>query len=306
MHSGSHPWDTDRELTSEQASTAVVEHFPDLGGVEGALVGAGWDFDAYRFGEWAFLFPRRRDVAGRLALEARRSPVFAGLLADLDVAVPVYERLGGPTDAFPYPFVGYRWIEGIAADRVQGPTPDLAAQLGRVLTRLHESEAADVAGLSIPEDREGAREWFDEVIEYADTLRGIVGEDLQHCVTWLEEIEEMPAAHEGPLRLLHNDLFPDHILVDPNSGTMVGLIDFDDASFGDPMLDFVQLRIWRGAGFVSDVLDQYRVPLDSGFHERLEFMSRLGSLAGLYDDHLQAGEVDKHRRWVCTAFTDHP
>jgi aminoglycoside phosphotransferase (APT) family kinase protein len=282
---------------------AVGAQFPDLLGVEATLVGWGWDFDAYRLGDWAFLFPKRAAVADRLEIEGRRSLFLAESVSDLGVSVPVYERIGEPSEDFPHRFVGYRWITGVAAD--QGvASPELPARLGRVLTRIHLTDSALVTDLEIPEDREGAQEWFDEVIEYADVLRDVLSTEDQHCVDWLEAIDSMPPTHSGPLRLLHNDLHPEHILVDEESGELVGLIDWDDIAFTDPMLDFVGFYLWRGRGFVESVLASYEVPLDSGFWERLDFVSRLGSLEWLYDAHLQDADVEKHRRWVQNAFTE--
>ena len=50
-----------------------------------------------------------------------------------------------------------------------------------------------------------------------------------------------------PVCLIHNDLGPEHILVDHRTRTPVGIIDFDDTAIGDPVVDLVWLRRVLGA-----------------------------------------------------------
>jgi aminoglycoside phosphotransferase (APT) family kinase protein len=48
---------------------------------------------------------------------------------------------------------------------------------------------------------------------------------------------------DGPIRftpvLTHRDLGPEHVLVDDHSGLPVGIIDFEEAGVGDPVMDLV-------------------------------------------------------------------
>jgi Ser/Thr protein kinase RdoA (MazF antagonist) len=43
---------------------------------------------------------------------------------------------------------------------------------------------------------------------------------------------------DGRRRFIHNDICPDHLIVDPGTGRLTGLIDFTDAMVGEPVLDF--------------------------------------------------------------------
>jgi aminoglycoside phosphotransferase (APT) family kinase protein len=59
----------------------------------------------------------------------------------------------------------------------------------------------------------------------------------------------------GPSRLAHDDISDDHILV--QDGRISGIIDFSDASFGDPAIDFGWF--WRlGEDSVDAILAHYR------------------------------------------------
>jgi len=60
----------------------------------------------------------------------------------------------------------------------------------------------------------------------------------------------------GPARLAHNDLSEDHILV--ASSRVTGIIDFSDAAYGDPAIDFAWF--WRlGEVSVDRLLGDYRL-----------------------------------------------
>jgi aminoglycoside phosphotransferase (APT) family kinase protein len=50
-----------------------------------------------------------------------------------------------------------------------------------------------------------------------------------------------------PVVLLHGDLQPDHVIVDPQAARVVALLDFADAQPGDPLLDIAVLTLWDRA-----------------------------------------------------------
>ncbi len=91
--------------------------------------------------------------------------------------------------------------------------------------------------------------------------------------------------------------------MNPATGRITGLIDFDDASWGDPALDFVALRAAMGVAFTDAMAAAYMLPVDSGFRGRVNFMARVKSLDWLYDAHVQGADAEKHRRWVENAFS---
>src|SRR5205085_1752402 len=54
--------------------------------------------------------------------------------------------------------------------------------------------------------------------------------------------------------LIHCDLAGEHILCDPERSTLTGVIDWGDATIGDPAMDFVGLHVDRGKEFTELVL----------------------------------------------------
>ncbi len=96
---------------------------------------------------------------------------------------------------------------------------------------------------------------------------------------------------EGVTKHLHRDLGPENILVDPATGALTGVIDFEDTMIGDPAFDFCKV-----VHIEPETLDLYDGPRDPGFELRIEFYRRLEPLHELrygiesgLPDHVQAG-----------------
>ena len=57
--------------------------------------------------------------------------------------------------------------------------------------------------------------------------------------------------------LTHNDFGPSHVLIQPETLTVSGVIDFGDAVAGDPAIDLRLLIAWRSEEFTLDVAKAY-------------------------------------------------
>ena len=112
-------WEADRQLTTAQVARAVRSQVSGISATKVELMGSGWDSDAYVVDEqWAFRFPRRREVAEGIGTAIKIAAVVAAALSDLGVAVPGPAMLGEPCRDFPYRFSGYRLLPGVAADQL--------------------------------------------------------------------------------------------------------------------------------------------------------------------------------------------
>ncbi len=77
--------------------------------------------------------------------------------------------------------------------------------------------------------------------------------------------------------LVHCDLGCEHILMDADGEAVAGLIDFEDATVGDPTIDFVGIYVTYGMEAVERVRDYYRLELDVNFERRLSFYTWMAS-----------------------------
>jgi aminoglycoside phosphotransferase (APT) family kinase protein len=144
-------------------------------------------------------------------------------------------------------------------------------------------------------------EWLEHGLGVASELRGL-DPVVDQALSWVSATSLTPPAFEGLLRFIHHDLSPEHLLVDPTTGRLTGILDWTDAILGDPVRDFVTLVTWRGWEFTEDVLRSYSHSVDRAFRERLDFMARLLSLMWLAYAHEQRSEVAKHIEWVRNAY----
>ena len=295
------PWSADREFTHDDALAAIRAEFPTVGADVLEYMGSGWDFDAYVADQsLVFRFPRRREVAERLGREKRILEYIRPELAEL-AQIPEIVLEGGPTAHFPYRFFAHRLIPGVAADRSRaGATGRLARELGLLLGRLHSIEAMRY-GDFFPLEDERCIDRYEELMRILGP--GHRAEDLAPAAYgWVRDEPSIPSEPEGLGRLVHNDFCPDHILVDNETGALLGVIDWSDAALGDPALDFVLLALWGQWPFVRQVQAVYPLDVDQGFAARLEFLARVLSLKWLVDAIERGGEVEKHRGWVFNAF----
>ena len=178
--------------------------------------------------------------------------------------------------------------------------PDATRAEGAVdeLTQLR------VAGRIEAEDEVPQRQRRDEHgIAVAAQLRGMDAL-VDQAVDWLSATPLTPPS-AGPLQLIHGDLSPEHVLVDPTTGFVVGVIDWTDTMLSDAARDFVFLVTWQGWRFAEDVLRLYPRAVDREFRARLRYMAQLLSVIWLAFAHEQGADLAKHVRGVRNAFAPH-
>jgi aminoglycoside phosphotransferase (APT) family kinase protein len=259
------------------ARGVVAAHLPGYRITAVVPVGDGLDNVAFEVnGELIVRFRRDRDPA-RLDREACLLEAVAAI-APLAVPEPrftvaelgclAYLKLPG-TPLLDLP------RQGRPADAVA-----IAATLGELLTALH----------AVPADRMG---------DLADT-------DDQPLTEWRQEAAatyptvatHIPAVHRGsveaflhaappdpghPLVFSHNDLGIEHVLVDPGSWTVTGVIDWSDAALVDPARDFGLLHRDLGPTALHAALNSYRTDTHdlATLCDRAVFYARCGVLEDL-------------------------
>jgi aminoglycoside phosphotransferase (APT) family kinase protein len=298
------PWDADRELSLERAAAVIRETIPSLDVRELTLIGQGWEFDAYLTSDgWVVRFPRRAEMAELFDAERNVHRLVSRFLP-AKIGIPHVELRGKPAAGFPYEIAAHRYIPGVPIDEVdEGLGSIMAREIGTALGTMHTipERAARDAGV-VPRERlpDEPSEWFNyglSVVTRFNDGNAII----DRAVEGAREASQSTVAFSGPLRFIHQDLSPEHVLADPQTGQITGILDWTDVMLGDAARDFVFLVGWRGWSFVEDVLQHYP-PVDSGFRDRLRFMSRLLTPVWLGYAYERGTEVDKMRSWVWHAY----
>jgi aminoglycoside phosphotransferase (APT) family kinase protein len=298
------PWEPDRPLTREAATSLIEACFPAIESAALQHLGSGWEFDAFLTTDgWVFRFPRRKESAGLFASEARVHHLVAQVLPS-HVRVPQVELLAAPTLHFPYPFAGHRFIPGIAADTADDHLmPTIARQIAALLSALHSTPEPHARAAGIREmdvNEVGRQEWLAHGFAVASELQGL-DSAVDHALTWLSQTPST-TPFDGPPQLIHHDLGPDHLLVDSADGSLLGVLDWTDAILGDAARDFVFLVTWQGWGFAEEVLGSYPRVVDHEFRTRLRSMAQLLSVMWLATAHEQGCDLARHLQAVRNAF----
>lgn len=80
--------------------------------------------------------------------------------------------------------------------------------------------------------------------------------------------------------LLHGDFVPRNILVDPSSGLITGIVDFEHTKSGSPELDIAYWKFfWRGSQPTDELLYGYSGQLDEQFVHKLAIVRGADALA---------------------------
>jgi aminoglycoside phosphotransferase (APT) family kinase protein len=298
------PWEPDQPLTIERAEALIRASFPSIDSSDLRFLGSGWEFDAYVTSDgWVVRFPRRVEAAGLFDKEGRVHRLVADVLPS-DVAIPRVELVAASQPEFPFRFAAHRFIPGVPADDVDDRfLALLARQIGAALGGIHgiPEVAAREAGVEPDVDDEGGRGWFEKGLRELSTLRRS-DPAIDRAAKWVAGVPVSSARFAGPLRFIHQDLSPEHVLVDPATGRLTGILDWTDAILGDAARDFVFLVAWRGWAFAEEVLRNYPHTVDPGFRDRLRFMARLLTPVWLGYAVARGTEVEKLTAWVHNAY----
>lgn len=282
-------------LDEGRCRRAIGEAFPsiDIGSVR--YFAAGWDYEIWEVNESLLVrFPLRPECAGPLRVEARLLPELA---ARISAAVPKPEYVSEGCQSFPLPFLGYQMLGGSPLSEVnlsEGALTRVGRQIGQFLRELHGFPSERASALGVPMySTEGWRQFYRDFRALCDRKVSpllTLSERKRVDSFWTEMLGDDANFQFRP-SLVHADLGPDHILVDPGRGELSGVIDFADARVGDPAIDLVGLlRI------EADVLAGYGQNTDQTFRRRARFYWQVGPfhevLYGLdigKQDHIDAG-----------------
>jgi aminoglycoside 2''-phosphotransferase len=241
------------------------------------LLGEGWDSVALLVNdETVFRFAKRPDVAVRQAREAQLLP----LLGDqLPLPIPRYTYTWADPAWPGKRIVGYPLIAGeqlmLTPDRPDHRATQ-AAQLGVFVSALHaisvdEARRHGALGSDAASRREDYRRFFATV---RSNMLPLFDPREQAAIVafWTRYLDDDTCFTFTPI-LVHRDLNTEHVLCDPATSHLTGVIDWGDAGIDDPAVDFAGVRRQLGEEFARQMLAAYRHPLDSTFVHRMDFYS---------------------------------
>ncbi|GAA4442789.1 hypothetical protein GCM10023148_49920 [Actinokineospora soli] len=214
--------------------------------------------------------PVDRDVAAAVRRDA------AVLLAVADLLAAAHVPLAIPTPLVVDPDAGllvYRKVPGTPMRWADQPLGDSAEAVAAMLSALHNAPAAELGAIAGVDD-DTPDDWLAEAVESYPAIAPVLTAAQRRAVEAFLAAEPPPVG--TPLVFSHNDLGAEHLLAD--GGTVVGVIDWTDASVSDPARDFSRLHRDFGPATHDAVLQHYQGPYGPADAERTRFFARCGLL----------------------------
>lgn len=252
---------TEKQQVMEEILEQARVHGLDIDPTTATLNESGLDFWAVfantRAGvPWVLREPRRSDVIESAAYEKKVLDLAA---RHLPVEVPrwlvhtpeliAYPMLGGTPAATIHPELKqYEWV----LDPQQ--LPEVFVQsLAETLAALHgiAEEDARRAGLRV-RGPAGVRELLSQRMTEVKAAFGVSRKLWDRWQQWLADDTFWPV-HSA---LVHGDLHPGHILVEP-TGRVTGLLDWTEAEYADPAADFTIYHALFGDEGLAGLLLRY-------------------------------------------------
>lgn len=172
--------------------------------------------------------------------EAKREAAVVPLLIEAGMDVPRLVAADLEGELLGAPYTVYERAEGVllgycdfGADRLE----ETYRQIGRDLAALHRIEAPDSVRAEL---RDGRCVNYEKPLAYAREEGILSAEVADEIVAWFLEAAERMGT---PTRscLIHMDIHPWNVFVDPTQDRLAAIIDWGDTSWGDPAADFASM-----------------------------------------------------------------
>lgn len=242
--------------TLQEYKFVLQQQHPELDIVTAELSTLGQNSDILVVNnDFIFRFPRYTPGIQQLATEVQLLQALQGKLP-LPIPNPQYIQL---SDAPGTCWVGYALIPGEPFWREDIhqlsaiAQKNYAQQLGDFLRALHQISKTDLLILS---DDDKFEFWQDFYNQIQNKLFQFMRPDATHDIqTHFEAYFNNVQAFAYTPTLRHGDFGTVNILHARTIPTITGVIDFGDAAFGDPALDYAALQAGYGMDFVKLVVN---------------------------------------------------
>jgi hygromycin-B 7''-O-kinase len=271
--------------TIETVRAIAARH--GLSGEPTLLPNGGMVNEAWRIGEAILRICREEEARD----EAERESLVVPLVIEAGLRTPRLIAADFSGELVPLPYTIYESASGALLGYCDFEPERLRqayAQMGQEIARLASVAVAPETSAKLRKpDPQGV--WRNLALCLARKL--VSPEEGQEIAEWIETLSDR--AGEPPRQaLLHKDVHPWNVFVDPDRDELAAIIDWGDASWGDPAIEFATMPLQT----VPAMLEGYRSaggPWDEGLPAR---MLLAGLSGGLWEMRaLDAVEFD--RRW---------
>lgn len=238
----------------------VAAHLPDYEIRSVVRLGEGLDNIAYEVnGELILRFSREPDPVRRAELVDQEARLLATVAGISPLAVPQPRFTAAAQGCLAYSKIPGRPLLDLPQRQRAAHDVSTAAALGELLTAMHAVPVDRMAGLVGADDQPLAL-WRHEAAEIYLTVAEQV--PVEHRRTVEMFLAAAPPDSAYTLVFSHNDLGIEHVLVDPVTWAVTGVIDWSDAAIVDPAYDFGLLYRDLGPAALDVAIRGYRTDVN--------------------------------------------
>lgn len=197
-------------------------------------LGEGQENAAYEINDdLVFRVSKEPDRVARQAAADREARLLAivAQVSSLPIPQPLFTADGA---------MAYRKVPGVplldtSLTRRRSHGGAVAATIGAFLAEIHSIPVDLVTGLAEADD-DGLAQWVADAVGSYAAVASHLPTDQRNAVEGF--LRTTPPDSVPELVFSHNDLGIEHVLVDPDTFAVTGVIDFSDAALVDPAYDF--------------------------------------------------------------------
>lgn len=259
----------------------LARHLPGWRATSVVPLGEGVDNAAFDVdGELVVRCSTHPDPGERSRRVLRESRVLATVAATSPLPVPVPRFTAADDGCLAYARLPGSPLLDLPAAQRSRRAAAVGAALGGLLSALSALPVelmAEVAGV----DDTPPGEWLDECRDLLPQLTSAIpGRHLPTVRAFLDADPPHPADR---LVFTHNDLGIEHVLADPDTGRVTGVLDWGDAAVADPAHDLGLVLRDLGQEALDAALTAYEVGPDRARHlrRRIDFHARCALLEDL-------------------------
>lgn len=177
----------------------------------------------------------------------------------VDVPIPRYDYVEATVGSYAY-------LPGVplTRDRLLGFSPaghqTLIQQLGQFLHDLHHIPVAEATAIGLePSLTNRARDWYLNFFEEIKThiYPYLIRPQITVIDSWFAPVQSGELRFEHDPVLVNGDVGASHVLVDPATEQLTGIIDFGTVGLGDPAVDLSILLNTYGESLIEPALATY-------------------------------------------------
>lgn len=180
-----------------------------------------------------------------------------------------------------YPLIGGIQMKKEVFDRLSDTQKgDIAQGLAQFFIQIHQFSLETAISMEIQQP-DLSHYWSDRLTKTRRDVYPLLSKTEQ---TWIEQLFKrfLKSLKEHPFQSVvsHSDIKADHIILDPKTYELKGIIDFGDTTIGDPAFDFGWISYEFSSAFLDEVLKSY-LPTDNTFRQRIYYYNHRQPLAAL-------------------------